>query len=67
MYAKKEKIYPAYVVKHNWLGCEGNSEGRLHYLAAKKLSALLRGITSKYHGDFYYLDCPHSFATEKKT
>ena len=23
-----------------------------HYLAVKKLSALLRGITSKHHGDF---------------
>ena len=38
-----------------------------HYIALKKLSALLRGITSKYHGDFYCLNCLHSFATEKKT
>ena len=40
------------------------------------LSALLRGITSKHHGDFYCLNyvhgdfyclnCVHSFATEKK-
>ena len=37
-----------------------------HYLAVKKLSALLRGITSKCHGDFYCLNCVHSFATEKK-
>ena len=27
-------------------------EGR-HYLAVKKLSALLHGITSKHKGDFY--------------
>ena len=33
---------------------------------SKKLSTLLRGITSKYHGDFYYLNYLHSFATKKK-
>ena len=37
-----------------------------NYLAVKKLSALLRGITSKHHGDFYRLNCFHSFATEIK-
>ena len=42
-----------------------NGEERWHYLAVKKLSALLRRITSKCHGDFYYLNCLHSFATEK--
>ena len=30
-----------------------------HYLAVKKLSTLLRGITSTHHGDFYYLNCLH--------
>ena len=30
------------------------------------ISALLRGITSKLHVDFYFLNCLHSFATEKK-
>ena len=30
----------------------------------KKLSALLRGITSKHHDDFC-LNCLHSFSTEK--
>ena len=35
-----------------------------HYLAAKKLSALLREITSKFYGDFYCLNCLQSFATE---
>ena len=33
------------------------------YLA---VSTLLRGITSKYHGDFYCLNCLHSFRTENK-
>ena len=34
-----------------------------HYLAVKKLSALLRGIISKHYGYFYYF---HYF-TAKKT
>ena len=37
-----------------------------HDLAVKKLFALLRGITSKYYGNFYCLNCFHSFATENK-
>ena len=72
MYAEKEKIYPAYVSKYN-----SNREKQViiliissgeswHYLAVKKLSALLRGTTFKYHGDFYCLNCFHSFAKENK-
>ena len=34
-----------------------------HYLAVKKLSALLRRITSNHVGDFYCLNCRHSFRT----
>ena len=37
-----------------------------HYLAVKKLSALSKRITSKYNGDFYFLNCVHSFRTENK-
>ena len=37
-----------------------------HYLAVKKVSALSRGITAKYQGHFYCLNCLHSSATEKK-
>ena len=37
-----------------------------HYLAAKKLSALLGGITSKHKGDFYCLNYAHSFRTENQ-
>ena len=37
--------------------------GKLHYLAVKKLSEFLRGITSKDHADFYCHNCLHSFAT----
>ena len=32
----------------------------------KKLSALLHGITSKYEGDFYCLNCLYSFRTKNK-
>ena len=49
LYVKKEKIYPAYVSKHNLnhkKQVKTKSEGqRWHYLAVKKLSALLRWIT----------------------
>ena len=37
-----------------------------HYLAIKRLSTLLRGITSKHHSDFYCLNCLQSFRTENK-
>ena len=45
---KKKKICRAYVSKHN-SNCEmtSNGEKQWHHLAVKKLSALLRGITSK--------------------
>ena len=51
---KKKKKYPAYISKHN-SNCKKqvifsmipNGEG-WHYLAVKKVSALLRGITSKW-------------------
>ena len=32
----------------------------------KKLAALLRKVTSKHVGDFYSLNCFHSYSTEKK-
>ena len=38
-----------------------------HYLAVKKLSALSKRVTSKYNGDFYFLNCVHSFRTENKS
>ena len=33
---------------------------------SKKLSTLLHGITSKHKGNFYCLNCLHSFRTENK-
>ena len=37
-----------------------------HYLAVKSISALLRGITSNHDGDFYCLNCFHSYRTKEK-
>ena len=72
LYTKKEKIYFIYVSKHN-----SNRQKQItalmtpnkvgwHYLAVKKLSALLRRITSKDSGNFYCLNYLYSFRTEKQ-
>ena len=37
-----------------------------HFLAVKSLSALFRGITSNHNGDFYCLNCFHSYSTKEK-
>ena len=73
LYAKKEKIYSAYISKHNSIREKqvvplmiSNRDKQWHYLAVRKLSALLRGITFKHHGDFYCLNCFHSFLTKNK-
>ena len=71
-YTKNEKTYPAHVSKQNskreeqviFLMIPNGEEW--HYLAVKSLSALLRRITSKHDGDFYCLDCFHSFKTKIK-
>ena len=39
---------------------------KLHYLAVKSLSVLLRGIASDHNGDFYCLNCFHSYNTKNK-
>ena len=71
-YILKMDIYSAYISKRSWnyereiiLLMIPNGE-RLHYHAVKKLSALLRGITSKNNGDFDCLNCLHSFRTKNK-
>ena len=73
MYAKEEKINPASVSKHTSnlekqviLLTILNGEKQWHYFAVKKLSALLRSVTSKNNGDFYCLNCLHSFRTKNK-
>ena len=37
-----------------------------HNLAVKTLSGVLRGITGNNHGDFYYLNCLHSYTTKSR-
>ena len=41
-----------------------NEEGQ-YYLVVKNVFALLRGIMSKRDGDFYCLNCLHSFRAKK--
>ena len=60
LYTKEKEILPAYISNHNstrekqiiLLMISNDEKEGWHYLAVKKLSALLRGITSKHHGDF---------------
>ena len=67
-----EKIRLAYKSNHNFkrenqvvllMITDGK---KWHYLAVKSLSVLLRGITSNHDGDFYCLNCFHSYRTEKQ-
>ena len=37
-----------------------------HCLVVKNLSGLLRGVTSNHHGDFYCLNCFHSYSIKNK-
>ena len=67
-----KKIEIAYKSKHNLtrqkqviLLMISNGEN-WHYLILKNLSRLLRGITSNHVGDFYCLNCFHSYRTKKK-
>ena len=41
-------------------------EDGYHNLTVKKISRLFRGITSNNNGDFYCLNCLHSFRTDNK-
>ena len=43
-----------------------NDDKYWHYPAVKSLSRLLRRITSSHDGDFYCLNCLHSYRTENK-
>ena len=67
-----EKIRLAYKSKYNFK-CENQvillmiTDGKKwHYLVVKSLSASLRGITSNHFGDFYCLNCFHSYSTKEK-
>ena len=43
-----------------------DDDNRWHYLAVKSLLALFKGIASTNNGDFYCLNCFHSYHTLKK-
>ena len=74
LYIKKKGICPAYIsninsncVKQIVLSMISNKKDEgWNYLAAKRLSALLRGITSKKNGDFYCLNCLRFLKTGNK-
>ena len=65
---KTREIRSAYISKHNKtrdihtnLLMITNGYGDWHYLAIKSIPALLRGLTSTHNGDFYCLNCFHSY------
>ena len=69
---KTGKIHLAYKSKHNLTREEQvillmitNGE-KWHYLAVKRLSGLLRGVTSNNNNDFYGLNCFYSHRTKNK-
>ena len=71
-YTLKMDICPAYFSKHYSYRAKqvilimiSNGEW-LHYLVEKKLSVLLREITSNNNGGFCCLNCLHSFRTKTK-
>ena len=74
LYLKEKEILPVYISNHNstrkkqivlLMISNEEKEGQWHYLAVKKLSALLPGITSSHKGDFYFLNYLYSFKSRK--
>ena len=69
---KTKKIEMAYKSKYNLVRDNQVillmiSNGKnWHYLAVKSLSRVLRGIASNHDGDYYCLNCVHSYRTENK-
>ena len=70
---KTEEIRQAFISEHNDkrnnqvdLLMITDGTNNWHYLAIKNLSGLLRGITSNHNGDFYCLNCLHSYRTKSK-
>ena len=65
-YDGTKQIRPAYISKHNDkrdtqvnLMMITDETNNWHYLALKRISGLLRGITSRHIGDFYCLNFFH--------
>ena len=73
LYIREKNIYSAYMSKFNltreeeiFLMILNEEKEGWHYLAVKKLSALLHGMTSKHKGDFYCFNWLHFFRTKNK-
>ena len=69
----KKRILQAYISKYNHkrknqviLLIVTDDGRRWHYLAVRGFSTLLRGISSSNNGDFYCLNCFHSYRTLNK-
>ena len=67
-----QEIRQSYISKHN-KNCNKHANvlitdgtGNWHYLSIKSISALLRGVTSTHNGNFYCLNCFHSYRTHNK-
>ena len=70
---KELDIRPCYISKFNKtrehhanLLMITDGTDKWHYLAVKRIPALLRGISSTHDGDHYCLNCFHSYRTEEK-
>ena len=68
LYAKTEKIYPGYVLKHkpNRYSFNDSKQRRMVLSCNKKLSALLREIMSKHNDDFLLFELPSFFCNRKQ-
>ena len=72
MHTKDKEILAGYISKYSLirekqiilLMIPNEKKEEWHYLAVKKLSALLYRKTSKHHGDFYCLSFLQSLRTE---
>ena len=69
---KTKKINLAYKSKHNLTREKQvillmiTNDEKWHYIAVKRLSRLLRGVTGNKNGDFYCLNCFHAYTTKNK-
>ena len=66
-----KQLRPAYISKYSLdrkkrviLLMITDNNKKWHYLFPKRLSALLKGITSKHNREFHCLNCFYSFRTE---
>ena len=66
-YTKKKELCPAYASEINsnnekQVAIPNKGKEGWHYLTIKTVH-IIKGIISKHHGDFYCLNCLHSFTT----